>query len=104
MPPLLFSLHLVVSCSYSSSPIDLELEGIRYLQWPLGYFREAQMQCKDIVKNGPLLVFDSSMINGIYCEESKEMTWSKYYKENNRNPTTVDELSPWLQAKLNNLL
>jgi hypothetical protein len=40
---------------------DLELEGIRYLQWPLGYFREAQLQCAPIFSSGPLLVHDTAL-------------------------------------------
>ena len=42
-------------------PIDLTLEGIRYIQWPLGYSREADKQCAPIHRTGPLLVFDSTL-------------------------------------------
>ena len=42
-------------------PIDLTLDGIRYIQWPLGYSREADKQCAPIHRTGPLLVFDSSL-------------------------------------------
>ena len=42
-------------------PIDLTLEDIRYIQWPLGYSREADKQCAPIHRTGPLLVFDSTL-------------------------------------------
>jgi hypothetical protein len=40
---------------------DLEIEGIRYLQWPLGYFREANLQCAPIHSTGPLVVHDTAL-------------------------------------------
>ena len=40
-------------------PIDMTLDGVRYIQWPLGYFREADKQCKPIFSSGPLLIHDS---------------------------------------------
>ena len=41
---------------------SLRLEdGIDYIQWPLGYFREATLQCACVVEHGPLLVFDTSL-------------------------------------------
>ena len=93
------SLHLF---GHTHIPIDLELDGIRYLQYPLGYSREAEMQCKLIVQNGPLLVYDS--LNGISCDGTQDMNWTKYYKENKRNPLIVDHLAPWLEARLKSFL
>jgi hypothetical protein len=40
---------------------DLEIEGIRYVQWPLGYFREANLQCAPIHSTGPLVVHDTAL-------------------------------------------
>ena len=93
------SLHLF---GHTHIPIDLELDGIRYLQYPLGYSREAEMQCKLIVQNGPLLVYDS--LKGISCDGTQDMNWTKYYKENKRNPLIVDHLAPWLEARLKSFL
>lgn len=28
-------------------PIDMTLEGIRYVQWPLGYAKEHEFNCKE---------------------------------------------------------
>lgn len=56
----LMSLYICLS----AADVDLELEGIRYLQWPLGYFREAHLQCAPIFSSGPLAVHDSALGNG----------------------------------------
>ncbi|CAM9576601.1 unnamed protein product, partial [Phaeothamnion confervicola] len=37
-------------------PIDLQLEGIRYVQWPLGSPREQTRQCRVMRDTGPLLL------------------------------------------------
>ncbi len=67
-PHLLFlflSYHAVCICvCLSAAGVDLELEGIRYLQWPLGYFREAHLQCAPIFSSGPLAVHDSALGSG----------------------------------------
>lgn len=51
-------LHL---CGHTHVPIDMTLDGIDYVQWPLGYAREATLQCTQIVETGPLLVVDTAM-------------------------------------------
>ena len=85
-------------------PIDMELDGITYIQWPLGYFKESEKQCKPIYQNGPLLVHDSSLgrgKRGIPIRRPSLTTWwTKYYEEHSRDPTN-EELSPWLINRLN---
>ena len=90
-------LHLF---GHTHIPIDLEIDGINYMQHPLGYSREAEFQCKQIVALGPMLVYDSSA-NGMVQRSSKTSTWSKYYQQNMRQPHIVDQLAPWLAQKLN---
>jgi hypothetical protein len=51
-------LHLF---GHTHIPIDLELEGVRYVQWPLGYSREAAMQCQVVRAEGSLLCYDSAL-------------------------------------------
>jgi len=89
-------LHLF---GHTHIPIDLDLDGISYLQWPLGYTRESELQCEQIVALGPILVYDSSA-TGMVERSSQKSTWSKYYKETNRQPHITDDLSPWLAEKL----
>jgi len=84
-------------------PIDLVLDGIRYIQWPLGYQREADKQCSLIFANGPLKVFDSSIGIGALAIppdlESKQVHWSQHYMSSARD-TANETLAPWLVEKL----
>jgi len=94
-------LHLF---GHTHIPMDRELDGIRYLQWPLGYYREAEKQCAAIYNSGPLLVYDSSLgrgKEGIPKDiASKDTIWSRYYESNPRRPEIVDELAPWVISRL----
>jgi len=91
-------------------PIDLTLDGVRYLQWPLGYQRESDKQCGPVFAGGPLRVYDSDLRvdseGGLPAEsgvptgmESETVTWTKYYRENARDPTNMT-LAPWVQKRL----
>jgi hypothetical protein len=98
-------LHLF---GHTHIPMDLILDNIRYVQWPLGYQREGQMQCKPIFQAGPLLVFNSSLgdgIQGIPTNMPSENTpWSKHYRNPmSRQVEIVDELAPWLQSRVDNI-
>eukprot|EP00602_Paraphysomonas_sp_CaronLab_P004285 CAMPEP_0185029206 /NCGR_PEP_ID=MMETSP1103-20130426/15373_1 /TAXON_ID=36769 /ORGANISM="Paraphysomonas bandaiensis, Strain Caron Lab Isolate" /LENGTH=278 /DNA_ID=CAMNT_0027563865 /DNA_START=500 /DNA_END=1336 /DNA_ORIENTATION=+ len=90
-------------------PIELTLDGIRYLQWPLGNPREATAQCRLVHNTGLLLVYDSALIkNG--CSENgngipsptvcSEAHWSRHYTRNKRDLNNMEELSPWLTTRL----
>lgn len=88
-------------------PIDLELEGIRYVQWPLGYHRESEKQCMPIHSSGPLLVFDSTLGTGKQGVPSDmasaDCHWSQHYRKNPTRetaPAKVNELSWWLVKRL----
>lgn len=93
-------LHLF---GHTHIPIDLKLEGIRYLQWPLGYSREADKQCAPIHTVGPLLVYDSAC--GVGAEgiparlPSLSTAWTAYYSANRRDPSNK-QLAPWLLQRL----
>jgi len=94
-------LHLF---GHTHIPIDLELEGIRYIQWPKGYFREADKQCAAMHRIGPLLVFDSDLGQGTAGippnSPSLEASWTKYYQNNKRDPLNVEDLAPWVLQRL----
>ena len=84
-------------------PIDMELDGITYIQWPLGYFKESEKQCKPVYQNGPLLVHDSALGQGKKGiprnRPSLATWWTKYYGEHTRDPG-IEDLSPWLISRL----
>lgn len=81
-------------------PMDLELHGTRFVQWPLG----SRGKDSPADMNGPMLVFDSSLGSGkqgIPSEmPSLRSQWSCHYRNNARTPDVVAPLSPWLENKL----
>lgn len=94
-------LHLF---GHTHIPMDLTIDNIRYIQWPHGYAREAQRQCSIVHDSGPLLVYDSSLgagHNSIPSNlKSLRAFWSDYYRVFSRDPTIVEEISPWLEKRL----
>lgn len=85
-------------------PIDLTLEGIRYIQWPLGYTREADKQCAPVHLTGPLLIFDSALGRGTAgiprAIPSLESIWTAHYRSNGRDAQNVYDLAPWVLRRL----
>jgi len=85
-------------------PIDMELEGIRYIQWPLGYTREADRQCAPVYSSSPLMFFDSALgagSTGIPSDlASTQTAWSRYYRANERTPNITDDLAPWVLERI----
>ncbi len=94
---LMPNLHLF---GHTHIPIDLSLEGVRYVQWPLGYSREARLQCNIIRAQGVLPCYDSNLIgDGILSIDSKG-SWSDYYQHHRRDSHQVGPLAPWLLQRL----
>ena len=93
---------------HSHVPLDLEVEGIRYLQWPLGYSREANMQCAPMRQHGNLMVYDSDLVSeegesnrGVPLSmPSLECAWSEYYRTQPRQPGVIGPLAPWVIKRL----
>ena len=93
---------------HSHIPLDLEIQGIRYLQWPLGYSREANMQCAPMRRHGNLMVYDSELVGkdgvahrGIPKDmPSLECAWSQYYRSRPRQPGIIAPLAPWVMQRL----
>ena len=98
-------LHLF---GHSHVPVDLEVEGIRYVQWPLGYSREANMQCAPMRRHGNLMVYDSDLVGeeslayqGVpRSMPSLECAWSEYYRSQPRQPGVIGPLAPWVMQRL----
>lgn len=85
-------------------PIDMELNDIRYIQWPLGYARESELQCAPVFKSRPLVIFDSAIGTGKTGIPpnlpSLDSSWSRYYSRHARAPDIVNDLAPWVIARL----
>ena len=85
-------------------PMDSTLDGMRYIQWPLGYFRESTLQCAPIYNSGPLLVYDSTLGDGMKSipedAASLETHWTKHYQNSPRDPQNNTELAPWTIQRL----
>ena len=86
-------------------PIDLTLDGTRYIQWPLGYSKEADKQCAPIFNTGPLLVSDSHLSSAggssvPFDLPSRHTIWTNYYLSTRRRPEITDQLAPWLHKRL----
>lgn len=87
-------------------PLDLELEGVRYIQWPLGYSREANMQCSPIRRHRALCVYDSSLPGDNPGDKippslaSLECAWSQYYRTQPRDAAIIAPLAPWVVRRL----
>jgi hypothetical protein len=85
-------------------PVDLTLDGIRYIQWPLGYSREADKQCAPVHRIGPLLVFDSALGRGAdgvpQDSPSLDSIWSVHYRTMGRDSDNVVDLAPWVLRRL----
>lgn len=106
---LLPDLHLY---GHTHIPLDLEIDGVRYIQWPLGYSREANMQCSPIRKHKALCVYDSSLVTSgdlsdVAAERgippmlpSVDCAWSQYYRTQSRNPAVIAPLAPWVLRRL----
>jgi len=116
-------LHLF---GHTHIPIDLTIDGIRYLQWPLGTHKESKRQCGLIHHSGPLLVYDSLSVaidrdDGGYGADnnvndiddnvsgrygipvnlaSEQVHWTQYYRHYARNPNVTDIIAPWVQKRL----
>ena len=84
-------------------PIDVEVDDIRYIQWPLGYHRESDKQCTPIFSSGPLKVFDTTLGTGKEAIPkalaSLNVHWTKYYIHNARDPSN-QQLAPWVETRL----
>ncbi|CAM9297808.1 unnamed protein product [Chrysoparadoxa australica] len=75
--------------------IDMEVEGVRYLQWPLGSVGEQSRQTRQMKQEGPMLLYDSSE-QGL--APIKPTMWGNYYRENERNPDEGASASWALQS------
>lgn len=58
-------------------PIDIEIEGVRHVQWPLGNPPEQLRQCGSVKEKGPLLVWGTGA-------SVQETVWGEYYSTNPR--------------------
>ena len=90
------NLHLF---GHTHIPIGMEVDDIRYAQWPLGYPKEATLQCRTVAATGPMLVFDSvkgGVPSRVAAEDSH---WSRHYHQFDRDPSNL-EPAPWLRDRL----
>jgi len=84
-------LHLF---GHTHIPVDMEVGGIRYLQWPLGSVGEQGRQTGEMSVKGPVVVFDSKGGGGVQGEVPTR--WGAHYKEEGRDVLNT-ELAPWVK-------
>lgn len=71
---------------------DSKIEGIRFIQAPVGYPSEQNMSGGPCWR--PFLLYEA----GAFVNYPQPCKWSQYYRENTRNPSNF-ELAPWVQEK-----
>lgn len=96
--------------------MDLQVEGTRYVSWPLGSDRERTAQTRVVAGSGALLLYASSSTDKgaggaqetATAEKSTGWTsnqwtfWSDYYRKYARDPTSTT-LAPWVPKAYKNL-
>ncbi|PSC76652.1 Metallo-dependent [Micractinium conductrix] len=75
---------------------DAQVDGIRYVQWPLGYPHEHRRRRGGGAGWEPLPLFDTD--KGLAAH--RDCYWSSYYVSNRRNPLNVQP-APWGYAAAN---
>jgi len=75
-------------------PIDLMLNGVRYVNWPLGSIREHEKQCSPVKATGPLLVYDTSEVGILPV---KETWWGGYYTRKERDVRETARDRTWVK-------
>jgi len=89
------ALHLY---GHTHIAMDLTLEGVRYIHWPLGYPREARNQSKVTACSGLLLLLAGGGGGAATAEfvPPQWTFWSEFYREHGRD-TAQTELAPWVR-------
>ena len=93
-------LHLF---GHTHIPLDIEVGGIRYLQWPLGSVGEQGRQTGEMSLKGPVVVFDSKGGEGGReggLQGEVPTRWGAHYKEEGRDVLKT-ELAPWVKMYWN---
>jgi len=93
-------LHLF---GHTHIPLDIEVGGIRYLQWPLGSVGEQGRQTGEMSLKGPVVVFDSKGGEGGWeggLQGEVPTRWGAHYKEEGRDVLKT-ELAPWVKMYWN---
>ena len=80
-------------------PIDLDLDGTYYVQWPLGSPREQSRQCARAKALGPLELYSTATgVRRLGHDGAPERTaWGQYYSDKPRTPS-VTEPAPWVAS------
>ena len=71
--------------------IDEKRDGVRYVNWPLGAFRERPHMTRLVSGTGPLLLYDTDAF-----APTQWTFWSYYYRYFPRNPG-IHLLAPWVK-------
>lgn len=87
-------------------PIDLTLNEVRYVQWPLGYTREASLQCAPVQRTGALCIYDTHVAANapITTTAASSVYWSTYYREHSRDLKDTTTMSSYLTQRVKEVL
>lgn len=77
--------------------MDYELDGIRYVNWPLGNEKEHKHTTRVVAGSGALLLWSSD----VGFSPVQWTFWSHYYRTHKRTNSTV--LAPWVHQHLSRL-
>lgn len=88
-------------CGHTHIPIDITVEGHRYVQWCLGSPSEQRGQTRSVSSSGILVIYDGSVALPQMRFPPQQFTfWGEYFRKYGRTPTEYCP-APWVRRRFN---